>query len=96
MSEYRPLSVKDVPAYLASVPALLGRVGDADELTCAEVGDGNLNLVFDVRRKADGRGAAVVKQALPYLRCAGEDWRDASGTRWLRSVLLVLTGAPSG
>jgi len=74
MSEYRPLSVEEVPAYLGSVPPVRERVGAPADLTCSEVGDGNLNLVFDVRRKADGRGAAVVKQALPYLRCAGESW----------------------
>ncbi len=72
MSDYHPLSVDQVPEYLASMPALKDRYPSPDELTCSEVGDGNLNLVFDVR--LDGKGVAIVKQALPYLRCAGEDW----------------------
>lgn len=37
-----------------------------------EVGDGNLNLVFKVY--GDGGSSVVVKQALPYLRLAGENW----------------------
>lgn len=37
----------------------------------AEIGDGNLNLVF----RAEGAlSSVVVKQALPYLRVAGEAW----------------------
>jgi 5-methylthioribose kinase len=39
-----------------------------------EVGDGNLNLVFLVTARGDARKAVVVKQALPYLRVAGESW----------------------
>ncbi|MDP5291737.1 S-methyl-5-thioribose kinase [Oceanimonas sp. CHS3-5] len=41
-------------------------------LTAEEVGDGNLNRVFRVA-DASGRGV-IVKQALPYIRCIGEDW----------------------
>ena len=36
-----------------------------------EVGDGNLNLVFIVEGT---HGAAVIKQALPYVRMVGESW----------------------
>ena len=36
-----------------------------------EVGDGNLNLVFIVEGPA---GGVCVKQALPYVRAAGESW----------------------
>jgi len=51
-------------------------------LECDEVGDGNLNLVFIVKRKAAASAAAelgepravVVKQSLPYVRCVGESW----------------------
>ena len=40
-------------------------------LESREVGDGNLNLVFIVEGH---KGAAVVKQALPYVRLVGESW----------------------
>ncbi|MFC1736293.1 S-methyl-5-thioribose kinase [Candidatus Hydrogenedentota bacterium] len=74
MSTYRPLSTEDVPDYLKSIPALKERLAKHQNLVCNEVGDGNLNLVFNVRGTENGAGVAVVKQALPYLRCAGEDW----------------------
>jgi 5-methylthioribose kinase len=38
------------------------------------VGDGNLNLVFIVTSRADPAQAVVAKQALNYLRVAGESW----------------------
>lgn len=41
-------------------------------LTATEVGDGNLNQVFIVANAAGER--VVLKQALPYLRVAGESW----------------------
>ncbi|MEO0683440.1 MAG: S-methyl-5-thioribose kinase, partial [Pseudomonadota bacterium] len=67
---YAPHSPETLPAYLASVPGLGARLGpDPDAWTVQEVGDGNLNLVFIVRGPA---GALAVKQALPYVRLAGE------------------------
>ncbi len=38
------------------------------------MGDGNLNLVFVVSDRSDPARALVAKQALPYLRVAGESW----------------------
>lgn len=43
---------------------------DAD-VSCREIGDGNLNLVFHLQT-ADA--SFIVKQALPYARCVGESW----------------------
>ncbi len=67
--DYAPLT----PATLAGRlgPALAARLGDPGRWRVAEVGDGNLNLVFIVTGPA---GQAVVKQALPYLRLVGEGW----------------------
>jgi 5-methylthioribose kinase len=42
------------------------------ELTCREIGDGNLNLVFQVVEK--GRKGIIIKQALPYAKVVGESW----------------------
>ncbi|MEZ4716023.1 MAG: hypothetical protein R2851_08035 [Caldilineaceae bacterium] len=39
-----------------------------------EVGDGNLNLVFIVENADDPGQSVVLKQALPYLRVAGDSW----------------------
>ena len=71
---YTPLTLAAVPAYLASVPAAMEILGGSADLDCIEVGDGNLNLVFLVNVKDNPGKTAVVKQALPYLRCAGDSW----------------------
>ncbi|MBE2266900.1 MAG: S-methyl-5-thioribose kinase, partial [Anaerolinea sp.] len=47
---------------------------DTSALTAEEVGDGNLNLVFIVRNAKNPAEAVVMKQALPYLRVAGDSW----------------------
>lgn len=40
-------------------------------VSAVEIGDGNLNVVFRVHGES---GSVIVKQALPYLRVAGESW----------------------
>lgn len=68
---YQALTPESLPARLGGLPALTDRLGPAEGWQVAEVGDGNLNLVFIVR---GAQGAAVVKQALPYVRLVGESW----------------------
>ncbi|WP_053362912.1 S-methyl-5-thioribose kinase [Bacillus sp. FJAT-27251] len=43
------------------------------EVTCQEIGDGNLNYVFKITDVKTGKGA-IVKQALPYAKVVGESW----------------------
>jgi 5-methylthioribose kinase len=44
----------------------------ADEaITCEEIGDGNLNLVFRVKGNDK---SIIIKQALPYAKVVGESW----------------------
>jgi 5-methylthioribose kinase len=72
MSEYKALDTATLPARLAGVAAIAARVGgDPASWQVREVGDGNLNLVFIVTGAA---GAAVIKQALPYVRLVGDAW----------------------
>ena len=60
-------AILDEDAVAALAGSHLGtKTGDV-----AEIGDGNLNLVFRVQADV---GSVVVKQALPYLRVAGEAW----------------------
>ena len=70
MSSYRILSGADAPGHLAAIPkaaAVLG--GNPNDWRVRDVADGNLNSVFLV----DGpKGGVCVKQALPYVRIAGE------------------------
>jgi 5-methylthioribose kinase len=71
-STYRILDTATIPAFLGSRPeirALLG--GRPESWRVREVGDGNLNLVFIVE---GAERSVCVKQALPYLRVAGESW----------------------
>ncbi|WP_433749156.1 S-methyl-5-thioribose kinase [Falsibacillus pallidus] len=42
-------------------------------LTCNEIGDGNLNLVFQVAEPQSGK-SCIIKQALPYAKVVGESW----------------------
>ncbi|MGM0851790.1 MAG: S-methyl-5-thioribose kinase [Bacillota bacterium] len=46
---------------------------DGTLLTCEEIGDGNLNLVFRVLERETGKGI-IIKQALPYAKVVGESW----------------------
>jgi 5-methylthioribose kinase len=64
VNDYRPLTLDSVLEFAA--PHLHG-----DPLRAEEIGDGNLNVVY---RVASDRASVIVKQALPYLRVAGESW----------------------
>lgn len=70
--DYCPLTVDSIVDYLASHQAVATILGDAPEnWSVAEIGDGNLNLVFHVESR---KAAVIAKQALPYIRARGEDW----------------------
>ena len=43
------------------------------ELVCREIGDGNLNYVFQIKDPKSGK-ALIIKQALPYAKVVGESW----------------------
>jgi len=42
-------------------------------LSCEEIGDGNLNLVFRIKDSQSGK-SIIIKQALPYAKVVGESW----------------------
>jgi 5-methylthioribose kinase len=69
---FAALSAETLPDRLSGNAALKEKIGaDFSRWTVKEVGDGNLNLVFIV---TGDTGAAIVKQALPYVRLVGESW----------------------
>ena len=71
-SSYEPLTTETLAGRLGSVAAITDKLGgDTSTWDVAEVGDGNLNLVFIVKSPA---GAVIVKQALPYVRLVGDAW----------------------
>ena len=66
---YEPLTPERLSSRLGGLEALNRCLGDStDKWQVEEIGDGNLNLVFLVRGP---KGAAIVKQALPYIRLVG-------------------------
>lgn len=70
--DFVALSPDTLPARLGGLESLRDRVGsDSNTWSVREIGDGNLNLVFVVEGP---RGAAIVKQALPYVRLVGDSW----------------------
>jgi 5-methylthioribose kinase len=66
MTDFTFLTPETVPDYLARTPALTEIVDAGDLESVAEIGDGNMNLVFVVRDRL-GHGV-VLKQSLPHPR----------------------------
>jgi 5-methylthioribose kinase len=67
--EYQPLTES-----LAVTLAVKMRIFSENAvLSCSEIGDGNLNLVFRVTDSVTGQGI-IIKQALPYAKVVGESW----------------------
>lgn len=70
MSSYHPLTLDEAMQLSQKV---LDFFDANSELTCQEIGDGNLNLVFHIT-DANSRNSVIVKQALPYAKIVGESW----------------------
>jgi 5-methylthioribose kinase len=69
---YERLNEAGVRRWLSEQPALASRLGGAaEEWRVREVSDGNLNVVYIVTGTA---GGVCVKQSLPFVRVAGEQW----------------------
>lgn len=69
---FAALSAETLPGRLGGNTILKEKIGgNSARWEVKEVGDGNLNLVFIVTGES---GAAIVKQALPYVRLVGESW----------------------
>ena len=61
------MNTEDVKRYAVEVPHSFA---PDEETDCAEIGDGNINYVFRIRSKSDGR-SVIVKQADRLLRSSG-------------------------
>ena len=68
-SAYEPLTEQGAIA----LAVRLGLFPEGAPLTCREIGDGNLNLVFRIVDQHTKKGI-IVKQALPYAKVVGESW----------------------
>ncbi len=72
--EYYQLSKENLVDYLKKIPKMKTFFSNFDNLEIQEIGDGNLNFVFSVKDKKDSLKTVIVKQAVPFLRIAGEGW----------------------
>ncbi len=70
---YNILNSDNITSYLLSLKTIASFFED-DQLHIEEIGDGNLNFVFLVSSSKNPQKKLIVKQAVPYLRCAGESY----------------------
>jgi 5-methylthioribose kinase len=68
------LSAQTIQMYLGSLTQpYLQSFANAEKIVIEEIGDGNLNFVFRVK-KPDSNESIIIKQAVPFLRCVGEHY----------------------
>lgn len=71
--EYKELDIEGVLEYLKDIKEVMDYF-EGDELSAEEIGDGNLNFVYKINSVKDAKKALILKQAVPYLRCVGEEF----------------------
>lgn len=71
--DYKVLDKKTVIDYLLEIPEIKDFF-KSDNIQAQEIGDGNLNFVYLVSLVDNKDKAMIVKQAVPYLRCVGEEF----------------------
>ncbi|MFD2922824.1 S-methyl-5-thioribose kinase [Halobacillus naozhouensis] len=71
MEDYRKLTTMEVVEYVKTIPGLFPKQA---ELTCREVGGGDLNLFFRVQERENKNNSVILKQALPFTRTWGPSW----------------------
>jgi 5-methylthioribose kinase len=88
LSAYHPLNEQEAIEIARSIDGLFPA---GAELSCREIGDGNLNLVFHISDPAGGR-SIIMKQALPYAKVVGESWPLTLDRARIESEALILEG----
>ncbi len=92
--KYLPKTNETLPHYISEkLPAHIQLGGEPSNWSVKEVGDGNLNLVFIV---AGTEKTIVVKQALPYVRAAGESWKLSTKRAFFEYNILALEARFAG
>ncbi len=71
--EYKILDKDNIVEYLYSIDSIKEYFSN-DILEIDEIGDGNLNYVFIIKSQSNPKKALILKQAVPYLRCVGEEY----------------------
>jgi 5-methylthioribose kinase len=73
--DYFILNAQTVIEYLRSKPEARDLIDTNAKLEAEELSDGNLNFVFRVFESGNWSKSILIKQAVPYLRVAGESWK---------------------
>ncbi len=71
---YIPLDAKSVIDYIKFNRKLSAHFSNNSDIVANEIGNGNINYVFLIKDKKYPSKSIIIKQALPYLRVAGESW----------------------
>lgn len=88
MSHYHPLDEQEA----IRIAAGLDQFFPVDaRLSCREIGDGNLNLVFHITDSVSGK-SLIMKQALPYAKVVGESWPLTLDRARIESEKLIIEG----
>lgn len=70
---YFILNKSNINNYLYAIDAIASYFGN-HQLEVDEIGDGNVNYVYIIKSTVDPTKALILKQAVPYLRCVGEEY----------------------
>jgi len=70
--EYKQLTEALIPEYLAGIQEMKKIFSSFKTIEIREIGDGNLNYVYAVSNREKPEETVILKQAVPFLRCAGE------------------------
>jgi 5-methylthioribose kinase len=70
---YQILTADTVVDYLKSLPAMQSFFSNFSSLKVQEIGDGNVNFVYRIKDPVSSK-SVILKQAVPYLRVAGESF----------------------
>ncbi len=70
---YKVLDAGSIVEYISNVKSVMDYFG-FDEIRADEIGDGNLNFVYKISSIVNPQKALIAKQAVPFLRCVGEDF----------------------
>jgi 5-methylthioribose kinase len=71
--EYKILNKDNITEYIDTITNIRSYFS-GDDLYIDEIGDGNLNYVFIIQSLKDSSKVLILKQAVPYLRCVGEEY----------------------
>ena len=70
---YYILNTENIQTFLYNIPEIKTYFQN-QSLNIEEIGDGNVNFVFIAKSSKTPSKALIIKQAVPYLRCAGEEF----------------------